>query len=110
MFNDALDQQESVQKALLPVEDIHADLLLISGADDQQWPSSLMADMLIAVLRESNVNFSYHSVVFENAGHRPGYLSEPDDTFANGGTIEGNLQAHIKTKVIVKDFFDRTLR
>jgi len=110
MFDSALDDKKAVDRALLPIEHIKADLLFLSGKDDQQWPSTKMADKLVSILDESNSIFSYKHIAFDNAGHRPGRLSKPDDTFANGGTVEGNIKAHARTKVLVKAFFDKNLR
>lgn len=109
MFNNVLGDEESVNKAMLPVENMNAHLLLLSGKDDQQWPSTKMADMLVTILDKSNVNFSYKHFAFDNAGHRPARLSKPDDTFANGGTVQGNFMAHERTKVLVKEFFNKSL-
>ena len=110
MFNNVLDDEKAVVKAILPVEHIKANLLLLSGKDDQQWPSTKMADTLVSILDESNFNFSYKHLAFDNAGHRPGRLSKLDDTFANGGTVQGNIKAHARTKIVVKEFFDKNLR
>jgi dienelactone hydrolase len=110
MFENALRDSRSVNSAMLPVAHIKADLLLLSGKDDQQWPSTTMANMLISILDDSNVKFDYRHIAFDNAGHRPGRLSKLDDTFANGGTDQGNIEAHNRTKVIVKEFFDKKLR
>ncbi len=110
MFENALTNNSSINEARLPVEHIKGHLLLISGSDDQQWPSTAMSDMLVSILTKSDFEFSYRHIAFKNAGHRPGRLSTPDDTFANGGTIEGNIEAHKQTKILVKEFFDEKLR
>jgi len=110
LFENALHDLDSIDQTRLPVDEIDAHLLLISGSDDQQWPSAPMADILVNTVKDSNSTFSVNNVVFENAGHRPGYLSQPDDTFANGGTVEGNVIAHKQTKILVKEFFDNKLR
>jgi len=110
MFASALHNKQAVEKAALPVAQLNAHLLLISGRDDQQWPSSMMSNMLIAKLEKSAVQYSYRHHAFDNAGHRPGHLSTQDDTFANGGTIAGNTHAYRETKVLVKNFFDENLK
>ena len=109
MFENSLDDKNSVNSAMLPIEDMNASLLLISGKDDQQWPSTTMANMLVLSLNASNVDFSYRHIAFDNAGHRPGRLSKTDDTFANGGTVQGNIEAHERTKAVVKEFFVENL-
>jgi hypothetical protein len=110
MFVNALGDGQSVELARLPVEHIRANLLLLSGVDDQQWPSSTMADMLVSILDASKFDFSYKHVAFKNAGHRPQRPSQPEDTFANGGTEKGNFEAHKQTEILVKEFFDKALR
>jgi len=110
MFNNVLDDKKALDKAILPIEHIKANLLLLSGKDDQQWPSTKMANMLVTILDKSQINFSYEHIAFDNAGHRPGRLSKQDDTFANGGTVHGNAEAHKQTKVLVKKFFDQSFR
>ncbi|TMP42202.1 hypothetical protein CWB96_01365 [Pseudoalteromonas citrea] len=110
MFDNVLGDEESVNKAMLPVEHMNAHLLLLSGKGDKQWPSTKMADMLVSILDKSNIDFSYDHFAFDNAGHRPARLSKPDDIFANGGTVQGNAEAHKRTKVLVKEFFDKNLQ
>jgi len=109
MFDNVLGDVKAVEKARLPVEHIQANLLLLSGKDDQQWPSTKMANTLVSVLDATHIEYSYKHIAFEHAGHRPGRLSKPDDTFANGGTNQGNIKAHALTKVVVKAFFDKNL-
>jgi hypothetical protein len=109
MFDNVLDDEIAVDKARLPIERIKANLLLLSGKDDQQWPSTKMSDKLVSILNKSDFDFSYKHIAFDNAGHRPGRLSKPDDTFANGGTVQGNIEAHARTRIIVKEFFDKYL-
>lgn len=110
MFENALVDRNAADQAMLPVEHIKADLLLLSGMDDQQWPSTTMAETLVSILDESNFHFRYKHVAYQRAGHRPGRLSTSDDTFANGGTEKGNIEAHQETKFLVKSFFDQTFR
>lgn len=110
MFERALVNKKNVDLCRLPVEHINADLLLLSGMDDQQWPSTAMAEKLVSILDKSEFEFSYEHIAFESAGHRPARRSQPDDTFANGGTEIGNIDAHQKTKRLVKNFFDKSLR
>ncbi len=110
MFENALLEQSKAEQALLPVNEIKAHLLLLSGRDDKQWPSTVMANTLTSILTMSDFNYRYQHIAFENAGHRPGRQSKPDDTFANGGTVQGNSKAHEQTKIEVKAFFDTALR
>ena len=65
---------------------------------------------MVTGIDTSDFAFSYQHVAFKNAGHRPASPSRADDTFANGGTEQGNIEAHERTKVLVKDFFDKALR
>jgi dienelactone hydrolase len=65
----SLDNKESVSKATIPVEKINGPVLVISGKDDQLWPSSIMADMVVARLKEHRHPFKFEHLAYESAGH-----------------------------------------
>jgi hypothetical protein len=44
-------------------------VLVISGKDDQLWPSSIMADMVVARLKENRHPYKYEHLAYESAGH-----------------------------------------
>jgi pimeloyl-ACP methyl ester carboxylesterase len=53
----------------IPVENIHGPILLLSGKDDQIWPGDMMADKLMARLKQHG--HAYHDVhlSYDQVGH-----------------------------------------
>ncbi|MFZ5843847.1 MAG: acyl-CoA thioester hydrolase/BAAT C-terminal domain-containing protein [Pseudomonadota bacterium] len=68
-FLNDLNQTELVNKASIPVEKIHGAVLLLSGEDDQVWPSSIMADRVMKRLRDAGHPYRSEHVVYPGAGH-----------------------------------------
>jgi hypothetical protein len=83
----------------IPVEQIHGTVMLLSGADDQIWPSTRMAERIMMRLRSHGHPYPDRSVIFESVGHPIPYLYLPtrgnwqDSRFAVGGTPEGMAKA-----------------
>ena len=69
LYAAALDDSEAVAKAVIPVERIQRDILLLSAGDDQIWPSSRMSEMVIARLEANAFPHAYRHVQYERAGH-----------------------------------------
>jgi dienelactone hydrolase len=95
-----LRNREAVRQATIPVERINGPILLISARDDQLWPSSLLAQMVMDRLKNRNHHFANYSLVYKSAGHLIGkeYLPSGSTLVAGGrletgGTIEGNARA-----------------
>ena len=57
MFEKALQNARAVQRAGIPVENIHGPVLLISFTRDQVWPSTLMSNQLMQRLTNSRFGF-----------------------------------------------------
>jgi pimeloyl-ACP methyl ester carboxylesterase len=53
----------------IPVENIHGPVLLVSGTDDQIWPSSLMAARLMERLRQHRHQYADENLSYDGAGH-----------------------------------------
>jgi dienelactone hydrolase len=62
--NPAVGEAETI-----PVERTRGAILLISGQDDQMWPSTLLSDMMIARLRRHAHPHPYEHVSYAGAGH-----------------------------------------
>ena len=111
----SLDNKEAVEKAVIPVEKINGPVLLISGKDDQLWPSSVMADMIIARLKERKHKYSYEHLSYESAGHAIGRIYRPTTssmgtgTLAMGGTAEANARAQADSWPKVLRFLNDSL-
>lgn len=99
LYRPALDNEDSVKKALIEVERINGPVLLISGTDDLMFPSALMADKVIARLKEHTHPHASQHLSYEGAGHAvpiayfPMRLSIPSGLHAHGGTPQANAKA-----------------
>jgi dienelactone hydrolase len=100
----SLVDRSAVEAAAIPIERSRAAILLISGQDDQMWPSSVMADMVMARLREHAYPYPYQHLCYPNAGHlidvpffpastTYGRHSANGEMYAYGGTVNGNAFA-----------------
>jgi hypothetical protein len=93
---------------IIPVENIQGAVLLISAEDDLSWPSSAMANRIVARLKENHFPLPYENDVYANAGHGFFAAHDPDDPWFvalykrlmtpsavpnMGGTTEGNMAA-----------------
>lgn len=106
-FLTALQDKESYAQSVIPVEKIRCPLLLISGQDDQMWPSSLFAQQIVDRLAEQNSPIFYTHLSYPGVGHAPysgevGFHPVMKRWFAYGGNPQDNAFA-------TKDWFDQTL-
>lgn len=94
-------QEKAMSAAAIPVEKITCPLLIISGEQDEIWPSSLYAKMIMDRLTQKGSNIQRKSLVYAHAGH--GILAPYDKPILHpvgkfwcilGGTPEGNRQAN----------------
>jgi dienelactone hydrolase len=88
--------------AIIPVEKIAGPVLLISGRDDKLWPSTPMADAVMARLDGAKFRYAYSHLVYDNAGHAAFGRPVAADTKVNpamfaqaGGTFEGTNTARM---------------
>ncbi len=86
-YEEGLKDQAAVAAATIPVEKINGPVLLLSGTDDQLWPSTPMGDMVMARLRAHNHPYPYEHLKYEGAGHEISGLYLP----MTGSTQSGNL-------------------
>ena len=56
-------------QAIIPVEDIHGPILLVSGDDDSLWPSPEYAHAIMARLDAAGYPYPHQSLVYPGAGH-----------------------------------------
>jgi uncharacterized protein len=105
-----LAQQDEFERAVIPVEKINGDILLLSGVDDQIWPSTLMAEQIVARLKVNNFEHEVKHLSFPEAGH--GIAAPPGEPLtsvatSNGGTPEGNSRARARGWNALLDFIAR---
>ena len=104
LYLESLEHTAELEQAVIPVERIHGPVLLISGEDDQMWPSTLFADRVEQRLLEYNHPYWHQHLNYADAGHRIGLpnlpttmtrLRHPVSGNINdyGGTPRGNAQA-----------------
>jgi dienelactone hydrolase len=116
LYRPALDAKDRVEKARIPVEKIQGAVLLISGTDDQMWPSAYMADQVAAKLKESMHPFPVQHLKYEGAGHAmppafiPGQHFLGTAQFALGGTVQANARAFADNAPKVLRFLQENLR
>ena len=101
-----LEDEAALVPATIPVERIAGPVLLISGEDDQMWPSSLMVERVMWRLAERHFAWPYRHLRYPDAGHLIGPPWEPTTatsrrhptvgvTFAYGGTPAGQARANV---------------
>ena len=69
-FNErALRAERAVAYASIAVENINGPVMLISGVDDQLWPSTRLSEVAMERLRAHDHPFPYEHLRYEDAGH-----------------------------------------
>src|SRR5215813_5576125 len=68
-FVASLSDSATVSAAEIPVERINGPVLLVSGTEDQVWPSSLLADIAVRRLHDRAHPFLVEHACYEGAGH-----------------------------------------
>jgi dienelactone hydrolase len=107
--------------AAIPVENIQGPVLLISGEDDQFWPSARLSEIAIARIRQNNHPHEYEHLVYEDAGHFIGIPYWPTRghiyvhpvsgvRYTAGGTPEGNAFASADSWPRVLAFLERAFQ
>lgn len=77
LFLANMENTSAVEKATIPVEDIEGPVLLISGEDDQMWPSALFSKMIVERLEKHGFPYQYKHLNYEGAGHPIGVPYRP---------------------------------
>jgi dienelactone hydrolase len=99
LYLPTLDDGSAVAAAAIPVERSQAAILLISGQDDQMWPSSRMADMVIDRLHMHHYPYHYIHLSYPHAGHWIGTPYFPASTTCGHHAVNGELYAYGGTVV-----------
>lgn len=68
-YRRALDDTAAAKRAAIPVERIAGPVLLISGSDDQVWPSPQMAGRIMRRLAAHHRAYRDQSLCYAGAGH-----------------------------------------
>lgn len=117
MFVNALKKPRAVAAALLPVEQIKAPILFISGQQDLNWPSTEMANMLMKKLETVSFPYTHQHLALPDAGHGFGlpyipFAMSAQQQFVSGGTHKGNalgaIQAHQQLVSFLKQHLNQS--
>lgn len=110
-----------IKQATISVEKIRCPLLILSGDDDQVWPSSLFGARIIERLDLSGSKIKRKFINYLYAGNNlllipsspsidlPYQLSS-ESWALHGGTLEGNARAHEEAWHEILNFLDETAR
>jgi dienelactone hydrolase len=114
LYQRSLKHVREHPDAVIPVERIAGAVLLLSGKSDTLWPSSEMADQVMARLDASHFRYPHRHIAYPQAGH--GGVLPPSDVPAQnammdglGGTPEGNAAARADAWAQTLAFFDTAL-
>ncbi|MXR19969.1 acyl-CoA thioesterase/bile acid-CoA:amino acid N-acyltransferase family protein [Halobacterium bonnevillei] len=110
--------QDALDAARLPVDDVTADVVLVSGRDDGVWPASEMSETLADAMADAPGTVSHYA--FEEAGHsiflpyhptteRSTREKQGEPNFVLGGTPSGAATADEESWCITIDALE-TLR
>jgi dienelactone hydrolase/uncharacterized protein (DUF2141 family) len=119
MFDAALATE--TRKAVdIPVENIKAPILLISGKEDALWPSYEMGEAIVKRLAEANFEYRVEHLHYQGVGHMV-FMGDPSSAGAQsfakappnpmlGGTGEAALGAWHDNYGLTVAFFDKYLK
>lgn len=120
-FLEGMKNKKAFEDASIPVEKIRASLLIISGGDDQMWPSSVYASQIEERLQQRHSNIYREYLYYPKAGHginipnlpQPGpvyYHPIGKKWFTMGGSIAEDQYASQDSWNKLIEFFDKTLK
>lgn len=114
-YERALEDETAVAAASIAVEKINGPVLVISGTDDQVWPSTRLSEMVIERLKAHDHPFPYDHLRYEGAGHMITLpRSKPEMRFRRrfevGGSREANEFADADSWSRVVDFLEKHLK
>jgi dienelactone hydrolase len=114
-YERALDDEKVVSAASIAVEKIHGPVMMVSGTDDQMWPSTRFSEMVIDRLKAHDHPFPCEHLCYEGAGHMLTLpRSEPGITWSEryevGGSREANDFANADSWPKVLSFLEKHLK
>jgi dienelactone hydrolase len=68
-FLKCMELEDEVEASTIPVEKIQGAVMLISGEDDQMWPSTLFSNRVMDRLKKFNFPHPYEHLSYPQAGH-----------------------------------------
>jgi dienelactone hydrolase len=110
LFLHNLENSGDTSNVEIPVENIRGPVLLLSGKDDQKWPSSLMATRLMERLRHHAHPYADQLLSYDAAGHWIPCEYLPTAGTGHGmigGTPEGTAAALADSWPMVLNFLEQ---
>ena len=111
-FLEGMKDRAAFAASLIPVEKIDCPLLLVSGEDDQMWPSSIFCEQIVTRLHEKCSSISSIHLSYPGAGHGIPSSEEIIELhpiakiwFAFGGNPRDNAHAKIDSWEKTVQFF-----
>ncbi len=107
-----LHDPDLVDKATIAVEKINGPVLLISGSDDQVWPSSWLSERVMQRLKQCGHPYADRHLCYEGAGHaiHLPYLPTIGRTTALGGSPSRDAAASADAWPHLLTFLEQTLK
>lgn len=68
-FLEGMKDLRAFEAASIPVENIRCPILLVSGGDDQMWPSGLYVQQIVDRLKKNHSPITCHHLHYPDAGH-----------------------------------------
>jgi dienelactone hydrolase len=93
IFLRAMEDRDAVEAAVIPVERINGPVLLISGQDDQMWPSPVLAEIAMKRLAQHHHRYLYQHLSYPGAGHVIGQPGTPATITASLHPLAGRWLA-----------------
>ncbi len=105
-----IEQADSalLAEATIPVERIAGPVLVLSGREDNLWPSTALGERVIERLEATGFPHPHEHVAYEDAGHIISSVRD-EDVSRRGGTEEGNRRAQVDARRRFLEFFERHL-
>ena len=114
-YERALENETALAAGDIAVEKIDGPVLLISGTDDQMWPSTPLSEMAIERLKAHEHPFPYEHLRYGGAEHMitlPNSKPPPSwsSRYEVGGTREANEFANADSWTKVLNFLGKHLK
>ncbi len=104
--------ENAPMQAAIAVEQTHGPIMLISGDDDREWPSSIMANSLVNRLKNARFQYPVESLDYSHAGHmagRPEIVPAWMGTMQWGGSAKGDVESSLDAIPKVLEFLRKSL-
>jgi dienelactone hydrolase len=110
-----MNDPETLDAATIPVEKINGPVLLVSGTDDQMWPSDVFGDLVMERLAANHHPHERRHLKVDGGGHLvflPVFVTGGNRQpvpFMFGGTAEADANGSVEFWGLMLDFLNRHL-